>query len=283
MQTKSAREIQDHLLKRRYHSSELLRAFGITHTPPLTTVHDTGLDPLTVESYLHQSGHLMAMVMLSTPGWIIADEHAVRQKISAAHRYNVPVVIGKEIFTVAQTKGRLDDFLALSSDLGAAGIEVDYFTFRAGIKPRDFAVIAGKHELQFIVNVAMQDQDNSQVKIIESLVDRGKEWLDAGAAYLVLSAVEKLPVNHSVVSLPALNYRYIDAFARTFGIHSVLFNVSERSTCTRLLDYLGRDVLLGGVKFNELLDVEAYRYGLYPESLRGRTMVNISPEVAAVR
>ncbi|MBI2428669.1 MAG: phosphosulfolactate synthase [Ignavibacteriales bacterium] len=271
MREETTKEIKEHLLKRRFHSAELMRTLGVLQVPPLTAVLDTGFDPLTVESHLTQSGHLMSMMKMASAGWLIADENALRQKVSAAQRYNVPVVMGNDIFVLSQAKGRVDDFLELCADIGVSRIEVDYFTVRSSMKPRDFAVTALRRDLQFIAEIALHDHGLSHRKTIDALVERAQHWLDAGAVQLLVTSIEKQPSFNTFSSRATLNYKYVDAFAKTFGLHSVVFDTPSQGMSRTLLDYFGPDVNLGGVRFGDLLNIEAYRRGLHTRALHNRS------------
>jgi len=55
-------------------TQEYLRLIGVPDLPPLTSPFDPGYDPVTLESHLDQSAHLMASLKISMACWIIADE-----------------------------------------------------------------------------------------------------------------------------------------------------------------------------------------------------------------
>jgi phosphosulfolactate synthase len=81
-------------------TQEYLRLIGVPDLPPLTSPFDPGYDPVTLESHLDQSAHLMASLKISMACWIIADEGATRRKIGAARTHKVPVVTGGGPFAV---------------------------------------------------------------------------------------------------------------------------------------------------------------------------------------
>src|SRR5215210_1164589 len=73
---------------------EYLRLIGVPELPALISPFDPGYDPVTVESHLEQSAHLMASLKISMACWMIADEASTRRKILAARAHNVPTVTG---------------------------------------------------------------------------------------------------------------------------------------------------------------------------------------------
>src|SRR5258707_10604164 len=100
-----------------------LRALGVPDLPPLLSPFDPGYDPLTLESHLEQSAHLMASLKISMACWLIANESATRRKITGARAHHVPVVTGGGPFEVAVAQGQLPASLDLCAELGVSRIE----------------------------------------------------------------------------------------------------------------------------------------------------------------
>src|SRR5574340_791585 len=102
------KQINDEVvLKRRFHTSEYLRELGIPKIPPLTSPVDIGCDPMTFESHMDQSSHLVSIMKIGMSGWLVADENATRQKVAAARRYNVPTVTGGSSLEIALSLRKL--------------------------------------------------------------------------------------------------------------------------------------------------------------------------------
>src|SRR5689334_25332945 len=107
----------------RLHTADYLQRIGVAPIPPATSPFDPGYDPLTVESHLEQSAHLISHLKISMACWLIADESATRRKIAAARRHGVPTVTGGGPFEVAVAQGQLPAYLDLCADLGVTRIE----------------------------------------------------------------------------------------------------------------------------------------------------------------
>src|SRR6476659_871998 len=105
------------------HTSEYLRLIGVTELPPLTSPFDPGYDPVTVESHLEQSAHLMSCLKISMACWMIADEESTRRKIAAARAHRVPTVTGGGPFEIAVAQNQLEAYLDLCAELGVNRIE----------------------------------------------------------------------------------------------------------------------------------------------------------------
>lgn len=53
------------------HSLEYMQAIGVADIPPLTCPFDPGYDPLTVESHIEQSPHLMASTVSNSARYLL--------------------------------------------------------------------------------------------------------------------------------------------------------------------------------------------------------------------
>src|SRR5256885_9779910 len=102
----------------RLSTSEYLRLIGVRDLPPMTSPFDPGYDPVTLESHLDQSAHLMSILKISMACWMIAREQAVRRKVADARRHGVPTVTGRGPFEVAVGKRALLAYLDLCADIG---------------------------------------------------------------------------------------------------------------------------------------------------------------------
>src|SRR5436309_3654198 len=97
-------------------TQEYLHLIGVPELPPLTSPFDPGYDPVTLESHLEQSSHLIAILKISMACWMIANEESTRRKVAAADRYSVPTVTGGGPFEIAVAQGRLPEYLDLCAD-----------------------------------------------------------------------------------------------------------------------------------------------------------------------
>jgi phosphosulfolactate synthase len=66
--------------KKHLHTADYLDTIGVRHLKPATSPFDPGYDPVTVESHLEQSHHMMSLLKISMACWIIADEACTRRK-----------------------------------------------------------------------------------------------------------------------------------------------------------------------------------------------------------
>src|SRR5437773_12529643 len=99
------------------HTGEYLKAIGVADLPPLTSPFDPGYDPVTLESHLDQSSHLMSFLKISMACWMIASEKATRAKIAAAKAHGVHSVTGGGPFEIAVVQGKLPWSMDLSVHL----------------------------------------------------------------------------------------------------------------------------------------------------------------------
>src|SRR5919108_1397747 len=132
---------------------EYLRLIGVAELPALTSPFDPGYDPVTLESHLDQSAHLMASLKISMACWQIADESATRRKIAAARAHNVPTVTGGGPFEVAVAQRQLEAYLDLCAGLGITRIECGEGFTTLSLKPE--AIVKMAHERGLTVQYEM--------------------------------------------------------------------------------------------------------------------------------
>lgn len=250
----------------RFHTSEYLRLIGVPKLPPLLSPFDPGYDPLTVESHLHQSGQLMAMLKISMACWLIADEGATRRKIAAAKSLKVPTVTGGGPFEIAVAQRQLPAYLDLCADIGVTRIECGEGFTNMPLHPKDVVAMARDRGLEVQFELGKKHDGAFTKKAVEVLLDQGQRWLDAGALQLVVEARESAKGIGLFDENGRFNAADADMFARTFGLHTVLFEAPNKPSQFALLDHFGRDVHLCNVRLEEVLRVEIYRRGLHSDA-----------------
>src|SRR5215472_8734656 len=127
---------------RRLSTQEYLHLIGVPELPPLTSPFDPGYDPVTLESHIEQSAHLMATLKISMACWQIANEAATRRKIAAARAHNVATVTGGGPFEVAVAQRQLEAYLDLCAGLGITRIECGEGFTELPMPARDIVAMA---------------------------------------------------------------------------------------------------------------------------------------------
>src|SRR6266545_3251600 len=175
---------------RRLHTAEYLRKIGVPVIAPATSPFDPGYDPVTLESHLFQSAHLMSILKISMACWQIANEKATRQKIAAAKRYKVPTTTGGGPFEVAVAQGQLGAYLDLVADLGVTRIECGEGFTDMRLGPREVLKMADARGLEVQFELGKKHGGAFSQDVVTELIDQGKGWLDAGARQIVVEARE---------------------------------------------------------------------------------------------
>jgi phosphosulfolactate synthase len=101
---------------------------------------------------------------------------------------------------------------------------------------------------------------------IDVLIDRGREWLDAGALELVVEARESASAVGLFDDRGGLRSDLADRLVDAFGHDVLMFEAPTKPSQFALLDHFGRDVRLCNVRLEELLRVEIYRRGLHSDA-----------------
>ncbi len=247
-------------------TADFLKLIGVPDLLPAVSPFDPGYDPVTLESHLGQSAHLMSILKLSMACWIIADEGATRRKAAAARRYGVPTVTGGGPFEVAVARGRLPEYLDLCADLGVTRVECGAGFTDCRLEPRAVVAMARGRGLEVQFELGKKAGGAFTGTAVGALIDTGRRWLDAGAVQLVVEARESAQGVGLFDGDGRFNSSFADRFAQAFGLATVLFEAPNKPSQFALLDHFGPQVHLCNVRLEEVLRVEIYRRGLHADA-----------------
>jgi phosphosulfolactate synthase len=257
---------------------EYLRLIGVPEVAPTTSPFDPGYDPITVESHLDQSAHLMSSLKISMACWIIADEAATRRKITAARSHGVPVVTGGGPFEVAVAQGQLNAYLDLCADLGVTRVECGEGFTTLSMKPPDIVRMAEKRGLEVQFELGKKHEGPFTRDSLDEAIALGHAWLDAGARQLVIEARESAKGVGAFGDDGSFNAAAADRLAEAFGLDVAVFEAPTKPSQFALLEHFGPRVNLSNVRLEELLRVEIFRRGLHSDSF---SMPNLRPALPA--
>src|SRR5712692_2563867 len=214
--------------RRQLSTREYLRLIGVPELPPLTSPFDPGYDPVTFESHLDQSAHLMVALKISMACWQIANEAATRRKIAAARAHNVPAVTGGGPFEVAVAQGQLEAYLDLCAGLGITRIECGEGFTELSAKPRAIVKMAHERGLAVQYEMGKKHEGPFTEESLDEAIARGHTWLDAGAVQLVVEARESARGVGAFDNEGRLNTAFVDRFAEEFGFAVAMFEAPNK-------------------------------------------------------
>ena len=250
----------------RVHTHDYLKRIGVPDLPPLTSPFDPGYDPVTLESHLAQSAHLISILKISMTCWMIAAERATRQKLAAARRHRVPTVVGGGPFEIAVAQGELPAYLELCADLGVTRIECGEGFTDMPLPPRTVLGMARALGLAVQFELGKKHGGAFSERVVDQLLAQGQRWLEAGAVQLVVEARESARGVGLFDDAGRLDHALADRFADTFGLSRLIFEAPNKPSQFALLDHFGPRVHLCNVRLEELLRVEIYRRGLHSDA-----------------
>lgn len=262
----------------RVHTADYLKLIGVRDLRPATSPFDPGYDPVTLESHLEQSRHLMSLLKISMACWMIADEGCTRRKIAAAKRWGVPTTTGGGPFEVAVAQGQLAAYLDLCADIGVDRIECGEGFTDPDLNPQSIVRMANERGLEVQFELGKKHAGAFTEDMVQALIDQGKEWLDAGAVQLVVEGRESAKGVGLFDDAGVFNAAFADRFANHFGHQVVLFEAPNKPSQFALLDHFGPEVHLCNVRLEEVLRVEIYRRGLHSDAF---ARPNLRPPAAA--
>jgi phosphosulfolactate synthase len=250
----------------RLHTADYLRLLGVPDLEPATSPFDPGYDPLTLESHLEQSAHLMSILKISMACWIVANEAATRRKVAAAKRHGVPTTTGGGPFEVAVAQRQLPAYLDLCADIGVDRIECGEGFTELNLLPDEIVQVAGERGLDVQFELGKKHGGGFTSAVVDSLIEQGRRWLDAGARQLVVEARESAHGVGLFDGSGRLNERFAEHFAEAFGHGTVVFEAPNKPSQFALLNHFGPEVHLCNVRLEEVLRVEIYRRGLHSDA-----------------
>ena len=261
-------------------TADYLKLIGVRDLRPATSPFDPGYDPVTLESHLEQSRHLMSLLKISMACWMIADEGCTRRKIAAAKRWGVPTTTGGGPFEVAVAQGQLTAYLDLCADIGVDRIECGEGFTDMTLGPREVVKLAHARGLEVQFELGKKHGGAFSQDVVDDLIDQGRRWLDAGALQLVVEGRESAKGVGLFDDAGTFNAAFADRFARAFGHEVVMFEAPNKPSQFALLDHFGAAVHLCNVRLEEVLRVEIYRRGLHSDAF---AKPNLRPAVPTPR
>jgi phosphosulfolactate synthase len=268
----SEQKTDSHILR------EYLKSIGVPNIPARTSPFDPGYDPVTLESHLHQSSHLMAVLKISMACWQIANEVTTRKKVNAARRLGVPTCTGGGPFEVAATFGKLPAFLDLCQDIGFTRIEAGEGFTETDLDPRKVVQQASERGLEVQFEVGKKHAGTFTSDVVGELIDQGKRWLDAGAKQIVVEARESAQDVGLFGEKGEFDAKAADRFAEAYGLDVAIFEAPNKPSQFALLNHFGPEVHLSNVRLEELLRVEIYRRGLHSDAFQHENLRPRGPE-----
>ena len=249
-----------------FHTADFLKMIGVPALPASTGVIDPGYDPVTLKSHLQQSSHLISVLKISMACWLIAKEAAVRRKVAIANRHKVICTTGGGPFEIAVAQHRLANYLDLCADIGVTRIEAGEGFTEMPLKPEEVMKAARERNLEVQFELGKKHCGVFTAETVEALIERGRQWLDAGAVELVIEARESAKGIGLFDGQGRLQGRFAERFVKAFGMRNVTFEAPDKISQFGLLDYFGPEVRISNVRLEELLRVEIYRRGIHSDA-----------------
>jgi phosphosulfolactate synthase len=261
-----------------YSSWEYLKLIGVADIKARTSPFDPGYDPVTLESHLEQSSHLIAVLKISMACWQIANEAATKLKVNAARRLGVPTCTGGGPFEVAATFRKLPEFLDLCADIGFTRIEAGEGFTETHLNPNEVIRQASERGLEVQFEVGKKHAGTFTSDMVGELIDQGKRWLDAGAKQIVVEARESAQDVGLFGVKGEFDAKAANRFAHAYGLDVAIFEAPTKPSQFALLNHFGPEVHLSNVRLEELLRVEIYRRGLHSDAFQHENLRPRGPE-----
>lgn len=255
-------------MKKLLHTADYLRMIGVPDMAPKSSPFDPGYDPVTLESHLEQSHHLISVLKISMACWQVAQESATRRKIRAARRLRIPVCTGGGPFEVAVYFGVLPKFLDLCANLGVNRIEAGEGFTDLTLKPEQVVRMIEDRGMEVQFEVGKKHGGTFTSDMVGELIEQGKRWMDAGARQIVVEARESAQDVGLFGDKGQFDAKAADRFAEAFGLDVAVYEAPNKASQFAFLNHFGPEVRLSNIRIEELLRVEIYRRGLHSDAFQ---------------
>ncbi len=235
------------------------RESNLLKLPPLTSPNDSNVDPWTLDALLQQSYHLISMLRMSMSSWIISSEVSRNRKIRVTKRYEIPTVAVEMPLEITLSKGRLLEYLELCAGFGMTSLEYWNGHPNAVLTPKEVVKLAAEYELDVLARIGFKRGSEGDRRRNVKLINESKEWLDAGAKYLIADPFEAYGKLLPQKPARKLGKSFADHLAVSFGLHAIMFEAPVKETQMSLIDHFGPEVRLCALRLDEILDIESYR------------------------
>ncbi|MEN9582304.1 MAG: hypothetical protein RL641_258 [Candidatus Parcubacteria bacterium] len=249
---------------------EYLSKIGIPATTPLLIPFDPGYDPNTLSGHLEQSNHLMKCFKISMATWMVCDIGSLEKKMHILKKYPIPIIAGGGPFEIANAKGVVEDYFHLCKSIGFDIIEVSNGFTDNAIDSKYIFSLAKDYDVRIQYEIGRKYEGTLDTGTLDKQINTGKSWLDQGAQYIVIEALESA---HNVGIFDTdgnLISKVVDQILKAFNnnFENLVFEAPTKSSQFQLIDYLGEKVILSNIRLEEILRVHIYRLGLHSKSFR---------------
>lgn len=231
--------------------------FVASALPARTHLYDPGYEPHAVGAHLQRHSKLMASLKIPVPGPCTSLEW-LRDKVSSAKMWDVPVVSGLELFDNTASSAELEERLDQCASLGISRVEMDQDHEGPPVLPAELVRKAARRGLAVHLKVGVARRPHGPG--VETLIDWGRAWLDAGTVLLIVRAGDGA-LRPGGGSDRSLDLEAADRFAGAFGLSAAVFEAPSKYIQFALLRHFGSEVGLSGVRIEELPRVEIFRRG----------------------
>jgi phosphosulfolactate synthase len=229
----------------------------------LTHVLDKGATITAFDAMLTQAGHLMDIVKI---GWGIAYiDPVVKERVALCHAAGALVSLGGTLLEVAVAQGRLTELRRWAAGIGVDALEVS--NGLGTLTPQRKAALVGELSEDFVVLAETGLKSGTIPVVAEDWLAEMESDLEAGARWLIAEGRESGTVGLYETD-GSVRAALIDAIVARLPVERIIFEAPRSAQQSWMVRYLGAEVNLGNVPFEEVLPLETLRLGLRADTAR---------------
>ncbi|MGI5877878.1 MAG: phosphosulfolactate synthase [Christensenellales bacterium] len=233
----------------------------------LTMVIDKGMGLAAVKDWLTLNAPFVDYMKFSFGTSALYPEDVLCEKITCIRNSGIEVYPGGTFLEIALWRGKLDEYLLRSLDLGYSCIEVSDGTLDIEASTRR-GIIEKARGMGFSVITEVGQKDARDSKPLSALLEQIGEDLRAGASKVIVEARES---GKGVVIFDGegkLRRDEMEQLTAAAPEGSLIWEAPDKKQQHQLIERFGPDVNLGNIPPDEVVALESLRRGLRGDTFR---------------
>lgn len=226
----------------------------------ITMIIDKGLSVASTQDFLELNADFIDFIKLTFGTTALYKPEALKEKISIALEYKVPVYPGGTFFEIALWQKKAETFFHKLIEIGFKWVEISDGTIEIPSSQRTAAIedalFCGLHVITEVGKKEIAKQQDENILIQTALRD-----LNAGASWVIIEARESGQGIGIYDSKGIIINEKLAKLSSDLPVEKIIWEAPLKSQQARLINDFGPNVNLGNIPPNEAMALEALRMG----------------------
>jgi phosphosulfolactate synthase len=226
----------------------------------ITMIIDKGLSVKETIDFLDLNSEFIDFIKLTFGTTALYKPETLKEKISTAKEYGIPVYPGGTFFEIALWQNKSEPYFRKIAELGFTWVEISDGTIEIPINKRtsaiDDALSCGLHVITEVGKKEVSNQLDENIYIQTALQD-----LEAGASWVIIEARESGQGIGIYDNKGSIINEKLTKLSTELPIGKIIWEAPLKSQQARLINDFGPNVNLGNIPPAEAMALEALRIG----------------------